>query len=148
MTTPTYDNVRPLVQTVDVRGRNIQVRFTCPISGTAVDARYSLPRDHSMGSRVSQQMKRNLMWSLQSAVASAIRSTMGHNMAGRVASDVARSAMTGVQQQVNSNTLSAREQSEALVEAFRTKFRYDCPNGEVVGDNGYSFQIIQEIDKG
>jgi uncharacterized tellurite resistance protein B-like protein len=120
LTTPSYDNVQPLAQTVDVRGRTIQVRFACPISGTTVDARYSMPRDNSMGSRVSQQMKRNLMWSLQSAVASAIRSTMGHNMAGRVASDVARSAMTGVQQQVSSNTLSTREQSAALVEAFRT----------------------------
>ena len=120
MTTPSYDNVQPLVQSVDVRGRTIQARFVCPISGQTVDARYSMPRDNSMGSRVSQQMKRNLMWSLQSAVASAIRSTMGHNMAGRVASDVARSAMTGVQQQVNSNTLSGSEQSTALVEAFRT----------------------------
>ena len=120
MTTPTYNNVQPLVQSIDVRGRMIQVRFACPVSGQTVDARYNVPRDNSMGSRVSQQMKRNLMWSLQSAVASAIRSTMGHNIAGRMASDVARSAMTGVQQQVNSNTLSAREQSAALVEAFRS----------------------------
>lgn len=120
MTTPTYNNVQPLVQSIDVRGRTIQVRFACPVSGQTVDARYNVPRDNSMGSRVSQQMKRNLMWSLQSAVASAIRSTMGHNIAGRMASDVARSAMTGVQQQVNSNTLSAREQSAALVEAFRS----------------------------
>lgn len=120
MTTPTYNNVQPLVQSIDVRGRMIQVRFACPVSGQTVDARYNVPRDNSMGSRVSQQMKRNLMWSLQSAVASAIRSTMGHNIAGRMASDVARSAMTGVQQQVSSNTLSSREQSAALVEAFRS----------------------------
>ncbi|HCH64108.1 MAG: hypothetical protein CL927_14105 [Deltaproteobacteria bacterium] len=120
MTTPSYSNIQPLVQNIDVRGRTLQVRFVCSVSGHAVDARYTVPRDNSMGSRVSQQMKRNLMWSLQSAVASAIRSTMGHNMAGRVASDMARSAMTGVQQQVNSNTLSSREQNTAVVEAFRT----------------------------
>jgi hypothetical protein len=120
VTIPNYDNVRPLVQNLNVSGRTLQVRFQCPVSGQTVDARHNVPRNNSMGARVSSQMKRNLMWSLQSAVASAIRSTMGYNFAGRVASDVARSAMSGVQQQVSSQTLSSREQADALVEAFRS----------------------------
>jgi hypothetical protein len=96
------------------------VRFQCPITGQTTDARHTVPRDNSTGKRVTDQMKRNLMWSLQSTVATAIRSTMGYNIAGRVASDVARSAMTGVQQQVSSQTLSAQEQKQGVVDAFIT----------------------------
>jgi hypothetical protein len=125
---PSYENVHPLVQSVDVGGRTISVRFACPVSGETIDARHSVPRDSSVGGRVSSQVKRNLMWSLQSAVASAIRSTMGHNMAGRVASDVARSAMSGLQQHTSAQTLSSREQSEGVLAAFmsvQSRFVWD-----------------------
>lgn len=118
MSTPTLANVQPLVQHQDIRGRTLQVRFQCPVSGQVVDARFAVPVDNSMGSRVTSQVKRNLMWSLQSAVASAIRSTMGYNIAGRVASDVARSTIGGMQRQASSQALSAREAEHALLQAF------------------------------
>ena len=117
---PSFENVHPLIQHIDVRGRTVQVRFACPTSGETIDARHTVPRDNSVGGRVTGQVKRNLMWSLQSAVASAIRSTMGHNLAGRVASDVARSAMTGLHQQASGQTLSSREQNDGIVAAFLT----------------------------
>lgn len=120
MSTPTFANVQPIVQHVDVRGRSVSVRFQCPVSGQTIEARHTVPRDNTMGRRVTDQVKRNLMWSLQSAVASAIRSTMGYNIAGRVASDVARSAMTGVQQQASSQNLSRAEQQQAVLDAFLT----------------------------
>lgn len=138
MTTPTYDNIQPLVQHVDVRGRTLSVRFACPVSGHTVDARHTVPRDNSMGRRVQEQVKRNLMWSLQSAVASAIRSTMGYNLAGRVASDVARSAMTGVRQNVSSQNLTAGEQQQALVDAFATvqnQFMWDPTRSSWISQN-------------
>lgn len=118
VSTPSLQNVQPLVNHIDVRGRTVTVRFACPVSGESVDARHNIPRDNSAGSRVSNQVKRNLMWSLQSAVASAIRSTMGHNIAGRVASDVARSAMSGMHQQASGQTLSISEQNDGIVAAF------------------------------
>jgi len=120
MSTPTYENVQPIVDDLEIRARTLSVRFRCPVSGKTASARHTVPRDNSMGARVSDQMKRNLMWSLQSAVASAIRSTMGYNFAGRVASDMARSAMSGAQQSMSSQALSAREQQQAVVDAFLT----------------------------
>ncbi len=128
MSEPTYANVAPLIQSLDVRGRTVQVRFVCPVSGTAVDARTNVQRDNSIGAQVTSQLKRNMMWSVQSAVASAIRSTLGYNMVGRVASDAARAAMSGVQQHANSQTLSSKEQEQGIVDAFRSvqsRFMWD-----------------------
>ena len=61
MSTPSYENVHPLIERADVSGRTITVRFACPVSGETVDARHSMPRDNSVGGRVSSQVKRNLM---------------------------------------------------------------------------------------
>ena len=136
MSSPTFETVQPLVQNLDVRGRTVQVTFMCPLSQTTVSARYTVPRNTGVGSQVGQQLKRNLMWSLQSAVGSAIRSTLGYNIAGRVAQDAARAAMTGMQRQASGQTLSGREQQDAVVQAFVTvqdRFVWDGQRGMYIG---------------
>ncbi len=115
---PTQTNVAPLVQQLNASGRTVDVVFACPVTGRQVQARHTLPADRSVGAQVGQRMQRSLMWSMRSAIASAIRSTMGHGIAGRMASDLAYTAMNEATRTRSSNSLSRREQDQAVLEAF------------------------------
>lgn len=116
---PTSSNIAPLVQQVSARGRTVEVVFACPSSGQQFPARHTVSADRSVSGQVGQRVQRSLMWSMRSAVASAIRSTLGHGVAGRVASDVVYSAMNEATRVQSSNNLSRREQDAAVIEAFQ-----------------------------
>ena len=132
MSTPTPDNLAPLIQDLQVQGRSLSLRFVCPRSGQAFPARHSLPASASnaVATRVQSTVSRTLMYSLRSALSSLVRSVFGHGIAGRVASDLAWSAMAEADRgrQQAARNLSASEQQQAILAAFegvRSRFVWD-----------------------
>ncbi|MEL6347363.1 MAG: hypothetical protein AAFV53_29885 [Myxococcota bacterium] len=135
MPQPTYENIAPLIADVQESGRSVRVSFRCPVSNKTVQSSFSMPRDNSTSSRMMDQAKRSMMYSLQSSVSQAIRSVFGYNMVGRVAGDVARQAMYSAASSSNQNTLSRSETQQAILEAFKrvsNQFIWDNSRGHWV----------------
>jgi uncharacterized tellurite resistance protein B-like protein len=125
MTTPLYDNIAPLIADLQTQRRSVTVEFVCPRSGDKVTGRHTSPASSGalVKSRLGQSVKRSMMWSLRSTVASLIRGVFGHNFLGRMASDLVRGAMNEAQRATSQGgqpSLSDEEEREAVVEAFRT----------------------------
>ena len=132
MPQPTQENISPLIADLQASGRSVRVVFRCPVSGDQVNASHSVSGQPAASSQMMNTAKRSMMYSLQSAVSSAIRDVFGYNMVGRVASDVARSAVRSATQNTSRNTLSASEQRDAALEAFKkvsNRFVWDNSRG-------------------
>ena len=132
MPQPTQENIAPLIADLQSSGRSVRVVFRCPVSGDQVNASHSVTGRPAASSQMMNSAKRSMMYSLQSAVSTAIRDVFGYNMVGRVASDVARSAVRSATQNTSSNSLSASEQRAAALEAFKkvsSRFVWDSNRG-------------------
>jgi len=127
----TQENVQPLIANVEAAGRRVAVQFRCPASGQVVPAQYNAgPKAQN---RMAQSAKRSMMYEVRRAVGPMLRSVFGHNVMGRMASQMADSAMRNASSGVSrgSQGLSAAEQKEAILEAFRTvssQFVWDGSN--------------------
>ncbi len=136
MTTPTPENVAPLVQDLVVRGRSVQLRLVCPRSGHAVSARATAPASSTtaVATRMKSTVSRTLLYSLRRTIANLVRGIFGHGVVGRLASDLAYTALSEAQRgraRPGAAGLSAAEQQEAVVAAFQsvaTAFVWD-PEG-------------------
>ncbi len=139
MSEPTYETVAPLVDDVQTHRRTVTVRFTCRRSGESVQARATVPEGVGSAamSRVGQSVKRSLMWSLRSSIASLVRGVFGHGIVGRTASDLVYAATneaTRVSHQ-RADSLSQDEVQAGIVAAFasvRGRFVWDAERGEWV----------------
>ena len=126
MTTPTPENLAPLVQDLQVRGRSVQLRFVCPRSGHASSARATAPAGGStaVATRMKSTVSRTLLYSLRRTIANLVRGIFGHGVVGRLASDLAFTAMQEAQRGPSRSSgapgLSAADQQEAIVVAFQT----------------------------
>jgi hypothetical protein len=132
MPQPTHDNIAPLIADLQSSGRSVRVIFRCPVSGDQVSSSHSVSGRPAASSQIMNTARRSMMYSLQSAVSSAVRDVFGYNMVGRVASDVARSAVHSATQGTTSNSLSAAEQRDATLEAFKkvsSRFVWDSTRG-------------------
>ena len=132
MPQPTHDNIAPLIADLKSSGRSVRVVFRCPVSGDQVNANHSVPGQAAASSQMMNTAKRSMMYGLQSAVSTAIRDVFGYNMVSRVASDVARSAVRSASQNTNRNSLSASEERDATLEAFKkvsSRFVWDSGRG-------------------
>ena len=132
MPQPTQENIAPIIADLQSSGRSVRVVFRCPVSGDQVNASHSVTGRPAASSQMMNSAKRSMMYSLQSAVSTAIRDVFGYNMVGRVASDVARSAVRSATQNTSSNSLSASEQRAAALEAFKkvsSRFVWDSNRG-------------------
>lgn len=120
---PRYDvaAIEPLVSHRNVQGRHLMVTFTCPISGTHVQARYTAPQDTGLASAVSRQAQSTLVYEVRRQVLSMLYQVLGHGVAGRMATSVAGTALNQLPAGASGpQSLSASEQAEGLVEAFRS----------------------------
>ena len=127
----TYDNISPLIVDLQTQGRTVNVVFQCPESGERVNARHYFRQTNSTTSRMSQTAQRSLMYSVQRSLSGLIRGILGGGVLGRAAGDMARQGVYEAQRQ-RSNSLSGKEQKQAVVEAFRTvqsKFSWNAPQG-------------------
>lgn len=132
MPQPTQENIAPLIADLQASGRSVRVVFRCPVSGDQVNASHSVSGQAAASSQMMNTAKRSMMYSLQSAVSTAIRDVFGYNMVSRVASDVARSAVQSATQSTSRNSLSASEQRDAALEAFKkvsSRFVWDSSRG-------------------
>ena len=105
----------------------MRVSFRCPVSGHEVEASAALRAADSVGNRVAQSAKRSLMWSVRSAIGSAVRRALGHGMLGSAASSAARDAMSGG----GGTRYSEEEKQDAVVRAFESvssQFAWDAQN--------------------
>jgi len=132
MPQPTHDNIAPLIADLSSSGRSVRVVFRCPVSGDQVNASHAVSGKPAASSQLMNTAKRSMMYSLQRTLSTTIRDVFGYNMVGRMASDVARSAVQTAAQGTSRNTLSAAEQRDAALEAFKTvssRFVWDNSRG-------------------
>lgn len=114
-----YDNIEPLIASLEARGRSVIVQFQCPASGQQVPSRATLaPKAQN---RMAQTAKRTAMYEARRAVGSMLRGVFGGGMMGRMASQMVDGAMRSATTTTGgTQSLSAAEQQEAVLEAFRS----------------------------
>ncbi len=116
--------IRPLVSHHRVQGRNLMVTFTCPSSGTHVQARYAGPQASGVTSMVARQAKSSMVYEVRRQVLSMIRTMFGSSSAvGRVATSVASSALTAATMpstQSGPQGLTSAQIDRGFVEAFQS----------------------------
>ena len=123
-----YESIAPLIQDLQVRGRTVNVLFVCPVSQERVQARHNMPRNNTATSNIARSAQRSAMYAAQNAVSQVIRNVFGYNLFGRVASDVARQTVYAASNN-NQNSLSAKEQKQAVLQAFQSvssRFAWDA----------------------
>ncbi|MGH7144163.1 MAG: hypothetical protein ACREJ2_08475 [Planctomycetota bacterium] len=125
MPDPTYDNIKPLLTAVRQDGSSMYCTFKCPKTGVSVEANGGLQHSQSLAGTAVNSTKRNLWWSIRSAVSSTIGNLLGWNIAGRVAQDVAYQASNEAER---GTEYSGSEKNAALVRAFQSvqdRFTWD-----------------------
>jgi hypothetical protein len=132
-----YEQIQPLIQSADVWGTQMHCRFRCPVSGATAEASIEM---QSLAGKVAgtavATAKQNVLWSVRSAVTSAIWKSAGSGILGRVASDAAYTAMSQVDVPASGPTFSEKDKREAVVKAFATvagAFRWDESGQRLIG---------------
>lgn len=116
--------IAPLVSRLDASGRTVRVTFRCPVTGDEMTGQAHLPMDSSFGGRMGQQVQRSLLYSVQGAISSAIRSAFGHGIVGRVAGDAAYGLMSEASRGARVGGLSESEKQRGAVLAFASVARH------------------------
>ena len=127
-----WANIAPLVSRLDASGRTVRVTFRCTVTGEEVTAQAHLPMDNSVGSRIGQQVQRSLLYSVQGAISSAIRSAFGHGIMGRVAGDAAYGVMSEATRGARVGGLSQSDKQRGAEQAFASvaqRFTWDPVRG-------------------
>jgi len=115
-----HDAVAPLVSYQRPQGRHLMVTFTCPVSGTHVQSRWTAPQSSGIGAAVASQAKSSLVYEVRRQVLVMIRQTMGYSFAGRIATNVASTAMNNLPGTTSgAPSLSSSQQQQGLLEAFK-----------------------------
>lgn len=115
-----HDAIAPLVSYQRPQGRHLMVTFTCPVSGTHVQSRWTAPQSTGIGAAVASQAKSSLVYEVRRQVLVMIRQTMGYSFAGRMATSVASTAMNNLPGTTSgAPSLSGSQQQQGLVEAFK-----------------------------
>ena len=136
-----FEAIEPLLYNVQEQGRSVQVVFRCPVSGKEVQARHYQAKDNSMGARIQDNAQRSVLYAIQQAIGTTIRSFFGNNIVGRVAGDVARQTTSSASSHMN-NSLSQKERQEAITRAFQSvqrQFTWDEKNSRWI-----SIHAVQE----
>ena len=121
MSSPSWENVEPLVASKEQERTTMVVTFQCPVSGETVEGRASLNTERSLKSTVKESFLRQLVWSLMRTV----RRMLGYRMAGSVAADATRHVATDATSKAR---FSDADRQKAIVEAFervQSQFRWD-----------------------
>lgn len=119
-----WASIAPLVSRLDASGRTVRVTFRCPVTGEEVSSQAHLPMDNSIGSRMGQQVQRSLLYSVQGAISSAIRSAFGHGIVGRVAGDAAYGLMSEATRGARVGGLSQGDKQRGAELAFASVARH------------------------
>lgn len=113
--------IEPLVSHRKVQGRHLMVTFTCPVSGTHVQARYTAAQSTGMAAAVASQASSTLVYEVRRQVLTMLTSVLGHGVAGRMATTVASTALQSLPNSSSGPTsLSSAEQASGTIEAFRS----------------------------
>lgn len=121
MSTPTYDNIQPLIVSSDASGRTLRFTFACPESGERVDASHTLSHTPTQAEQVKHRVRRSLGMSIRGPLSSAVRSIFGHNNPiGRLLGDVASQAayVAATPMPGSKPNLSQTQSQEAALAAF------------------------------
>ncbi len=122
-----YEQIAPLVTHHETRGRQVLVKFTCPISGTEFQSSAHVRKEQSMSNTIANNAQRSISYGIQNAVSQVVRDVFGYNLFGRVAGDIARQTVRQVTTQ-SSNQLSTSEVQKGIIAAFESvysKFTWD-----------------------
>ena len=108
MPEPTWESVAPLVQDLDVRGRSVTVRFVCPRSGEAVQARATAPQHttSALTRQVKGTLTRSLLYSVRRTIYNLVRGMFGRGIVGRLAGDLASTLLHEAQRSATRSTAS------------------------------------------
>jgi hypothetical protein len=123
-----FQAISPLIAHKEVRGRNLEITFRCPISGEEHKARHNVPVDRSTGAQVKRRVEQSMAWSVRSAVANTLRSVFGTGMVGRIAGDAAWAVLSEVGRNSGESSLSSAEEQAGILAAFeqvRPRFAWD-----------------------
>lgn len=140
-----WSSISPLISRMDTTGRTVRVTFRCPVSGEEQVAQANIPMDDGVGARVGRTVQRSLLYSVQGAISSAIRSAFGHGIVGRVAGDAAYGLMSEATRSSGATVgaLSQADKQRGAEQAFasvRHRFTWDPGRGGWV-----SARIAQEV---
>ncbi len=110
-----FESVQPLIEKVVVQGRELSVRFRCPVTRQRVDAHWKAP---SIGvSGVAAAAERTAMFKVRRQVNGLVRGLLGYGHAGRAARLLADSTLSGAHPDTQ---LSTDEEERGIVAAFRS----------------------------
>jgi hypothetical protein len=116
-----YESIAPLISHESQEGRTLNVVFTCPATGEAVEASASLREGSGLGATAKRSAIQNVLWNLSYS----IRRMFGYSIAGRVAGDVAQSATSSAGDKAR---FGKAEKEAAAVDAFQrvaSQFSWD-----------------------
>lgn len=132
MSQSTYETIQPLIARAEQQGATMQVTLRCPVSGHEVQASAGLRAADSMTGRMAQSAKRRLLWSVRSAITSAVRSALGYGVVGSMASAAAQEAVSTGGHNVS---YSEDDKRDAVVRAFESvsaQFVWDDQQGRYI----------------
>ncbi|WP_045119625.1 TerB family tellurite resistance protein [Haliangium ochraceum] len=132
MSQSTYEAIQPLIAHSEQQGTSMRVIFRCPASGEEVEATAGLRSGNDLGNRVAQSAKRSLMWSVRSAIASAVRSAFGHGIVSNMAQSATRDAMSAGQQRLTYSDSDKRDAIERAFESVSSQFVWDSEQSRYI----------------
>jgi hypothetical protein len=122
-----YEQIAPLVTHHEIRGRQVLVKFTCPVSGMEIQSSAHVHKEQSMSNSITNSAQRSIAYGIQNAVSQVVRDVFGYNLFGRVAGDVARQTVRQVTSHTT-NKLSSQEVQKGILASFESvysKFTWD-----------------------
>ncbi|MFM2245971.1 MAG: hypothetical protein RL071_2045 [Pseudomonadota bacterium] len=140
-----WSSISPLISRMDTTGRTVRVTFRCAVTGEEQVAQANIPMEDGVGARVGRTVQRSLLYSVQGAISSAIRSAFGHGMVGRIAGDAAYGLMSEATRSSGATVgaLSQADKQRGAELAFATvrhRFAWDPGRGGWV-----SAKVAQEV---
>jgi uncharacterized tellurite resistance protein B-like protein len=127
-----YESIQPLIAHAEQHGSAMRVVFRCPVSGQEVEASAGLRQDSSMTSRIARSAKRSLMWSVRSAIASAVRSAFGHGVVGNVITSASREVVYAGQGTLRYTDEDRRDAIERAFQVVADRFVWDAQQGRYI----------------
>lgn len=142
-----YQNILPLIDDSEVRGRTAMFVFHCPVSGHRVRARFMKPLESSAASKVAAQARRSAWNEAQRGVLGMLRSVLGTGAASRVAQQAAGSAMRSAGQAMGSDSFSSEEKEDAAVGAFRSVSNQFTWTGDRWMSNRAAAELMSDFER-
>lgn len=116
----TIDAIRPLVSHENPTGQHLVVTFTCPASGTHVNARWTAPQSSGIAAEVASRAKQTAWYEVRRQVHSALYAALGGSALGRIAATVVDSAFVGAAVSSPGAPVAAVPRDPAVIAAFRS----------------------------